>query len=159
MSTAPLPQQRQHPGEGHGKCNPERDARPPMFPNQADPPPQRPWPATSDEGNTVPAPAQKKMAGTGVDENERSATCGGGPAGATITSADDVHRPWTVMVEDGRIVGRYRAEDAHEAGRDATRITLGGAHLDVYEVDARECLPPPVGERVDPVALGWVRVG
>ena len=142
MSTAPLPQQRQHPGEGYAKCNPERDARPPLFPNQSDPPPENPV---------------HQQSGAGVDENERP-VAGGGPAHGTVTSADDVQRPWTVMVDDGRIVGRYRAEDTHEAGRDATRITLGGAQIDVYEVDARECLPPQVGEQVDPLALGWVKV-
>ena len=134
---AGLPQQRQHAGEGAGKCNPERDARPPMFPNQVDPPPQRPWPATSDEGNSVPDPKPQRS--------------------SPIASAEDVKRPWTVLVESGKIVGRYRAEDTHTAGTDATHITLGGAQVDVYEVDGRECQPPQVGELVDPVALGWVR--
>ena len=82
-------------------------------------------------------------------------TCGGPDA----TSADDAQHPWTVLVEDGRVVGRYRAEDTHSAGAEATRITLGGEQMEVYEVDASECTPPKVGEHVDPVALGWVKVG
>ena len=56
MTTTDQPAQRQYPGEGHAKCNPQRDATPPRFPNQADPPPQHPWPSTSDEGNSVPPP-------------------------------------------------------------------------------------------------------
>lgn len=74
-------------------------------------------------------------------------------------SADDTHHPWTVLVEAGRIIGRYQSEDMHSAGCDATRITLGGAQVEVYEVDARRGPPPPVGTQVDPVELGWVGVG
>lgn len=137
MSTTPRPQQRQHPGEGHEKCNPERDARAPMFPNQVDPPPERPWPATSDEGNSVPAPRPQRS--------------------SDVTSADEAPRPWTVVVEGDKIVGRYREQDAHTAGADVARLTSAGAHVDSYEAGA--CPPPQVGERVDPIALGWVKVG
>lgn len=80
-------------------------------------------------------------------------------AAAAHAPADEAGRPWTVLVEHGRVVGRYRAEDAHHAGTDATRINLGGTQVDVYEVDARESLPPAVGEQVDPVRLGWVKAG
>lgn len=139
MATTPPPHQRQHPGEGHGKCNPERDARAPLFPNQADPPPERPWPATSDEGNSVPAPRPQ-------DPPED-------------TSADHAPRSWTVVVEGDKIVGRYDEQEAHTAGADVSRFTSAGAHVDIYEVDVREWQPPRVGERVDPMALGWVKVG
>lgn len=75
MTSTDEPDQRQYPGEGHGKCNPKRDAAPPLFPNQADPPPERPWPATSDEGYTVPPPRiprpphQDKDEGTPKDDD------------------------------------------------------------------------------------------
>jgi hypothetical protein len=67
------PDQRHYPGETGQKCNPERDAAKPLFANQIDPPPERPWPATSDEGYSVPPPrpvttAAKTMAATDVSE-------------------------------------------------------------------------------------------
>lgn len=157
MSTAPLPQQREHPGEGHGKRNPQRDARSPMFPNQEDPPSERPWPATSDEGNTVPAPAQQQERASRMDEIEEP-TAGGGQVNAD-TTASDLQRPWTVLVDTGKVVARYRADDTHVVSRGVTRINLGEATIDVYEVDARNGEPPEVGEPVDPTALGWVRAG
>lgn len=135
--TAGPPQQRQYPGEGAGKCNPERDARPPMFPNQADPPPQRPWPATADEGNSVPAPAVPRPAGD--------------PGG------DDGAQPWTVLVEGGQVVGVYRAQDALRGGIDVTRTRLEDVAM--YEIRVREGQTPRVGETVDPAAAGWARVG
>ncbi len=57
MTTPPKkleePQQDADPRERRDKAAPRTDIRKPMFPNQADPPPQRPYPATSDE----PTPA------------------------------------------------------------------------------------------------------
>jgi hypothetical protein len=76
MSSTNGPDQRHYPGEGHGKCNPERDAAPPLFPNQVDPPPQHPWPATSDEGNTVPPPRMPPP--PHHDKDETTSQDGGG---------------------------------------------------------------------------------
>lgn len=54
------PQQLQDTGERREKCTPPRLDERVLFPNQSDPPPQRPWPATSDEGNSVPPPKRGK---------------------------------------------------------------------------------------------------
>ena len=54
-----LPQQENDPRERRDKAAPPSKDRKPLFPNQQDPPPQRPWPATSDEGNSVPPPAPR----------------------------------------------------------------------------------------------------
>lgn len=62
------PQQRNHPGESGRKCSPNRVEEKPLFANQVDPPPQRPWAATSDEGNTSPPPRPVAPAATDVSE-------------------------------------------------------------------------------------------
>lgn len=46
---SPLPQQEADPRERRDKAAPHQNERKPLFPNQVDPPPQRPYPATSDE--------------------------------------------------------------------------------------------------------------
>ena len=45
----PPPQQEADPRERRDKASPQQSERKPLFPNQVDPPPQRPYPATSDE--------------------------------------------------------------------------------------------------------------
>ena len=57
----------------------------------------------------------------------------------------------------GRVIGRYRAEDAYREGIDVTRMRLDD--VAVYEINAREDQMPGVGETVDPTVLGWVKVG
>jgi hypothetical protein len=67
-------------------------------------------------------------------------------------------RPWTVIVRDGVVVGRYRAEDSYATDAEVNRVSLGDGPVDVYEVDARMPPPPKVGEQVLPEDLQrWTR--
>ena len=68
----------------------------------------------------------------------------------------DDQRPWTVIVRDGVVVGRYRAEDVHVTDTPVTCVSLGDGPVAIYEVDARQAPPPNVGEPVGPeVLLRW----
>lgn len=67
-------------------------------------------------------------------------------------------RPWTVIVRDGRVLNRYRAEETHATEPAAMPSTLCGDDLDVWEVDVHLPEPPAEGEPVDPVALGWTSI-
>lgn len=50
-------------------------------------------------------------------------------------------RPWTVIVRDGHVVARYRAEDSYATDAEVSRVSLGDGPVDIYEADAR--VPPP----------------
>lgn len=65
--------------------------------------------------------------------------------------------PWTVIVRDGLVVARYRAEDSYATDTEVSRVSLGDGPVDIYEVDAH--VPPPnVGELVHPDDLQrWTR--
>jgi hypothetical protein len=68
-------------------------------------------------------------------------------------------RPWTVIVRDGRVVSRYRAEpDRATASAAAMPIAMCNDAADLWEVAAGQPEPPPEGQPVDPVKLGWTCV-
>ncbi len=68
---------------------------------------------------------------------------------------NEAQHPWTVLVEAGKIVGRYQAVDTHPVGCGPTRISLHGVKIQVYQLAATRGPPPPVGTYVDPIRLGW----
>lgn len=68
-------------------------------------------------------------------------------------------RPWTVIVREGIVVGRYRAEDSYATDAEVNHVSLGDGPLEIYEVDARMPLPPPVGEQVSTETIRqWTRM-
>ena len=72
----------------------------------------------------------------------------------------DALRPSLALVQDGRLVGTFSADEAEAADRATVRIALAsGRHVEVYEVDARLPTPPELGTAVDPERLGWTNVG
>jgi hypothetical protein len=78
---------------------------------------------------------------------------------ADIRQNDGVERPAFVLVSNGTVVAHFGPDEAVAAADTAYRMTeRDGHHIDVYEVDRRLPLPPPVGTPVDPLALGWVDV-
>lgn len=71
----------------------------------------------------------------------------------------NVDRAGFVLVEDGTVLALFGANEAQAAADLAYRLTeRDGRHVDVYEVGRGLPPPPPVGERVDPKALGWIDV-
>lgn len=69
---------------------------------------------------------------------------------------DPGRRPWTVIVRDGVVAARYRAEDNYAVDGRVTVASFGDGPVVVFEVDDRMPAPPNVGEPVDPIALGWL---
>jgi hypothetical protein len=68
--------------------------------------------------------------------------------------------PSLVLVQSGAVIGTFGPEETEAADRAVTRHSLAmGRHVDVYEVDAGLPPPPPIGSKVDPALLRWVRVG
>ena len=67
-------------------------------------------------------------------------------------------RPWTVLVRDGLVVARYRAEDSYATDEGVTVASFGNDPVAVFEVDDRLPEPPKVGEPADPVTLRWLQV-
>ena len=66
-------------------------------------------------------------------------------------------RPWTVIVRDGLVVARYRAEDSYATDAEVNHVTLNDGPVDVYEVDA-DIQPPNVGQPVhDEDLQRWTR--
>lgn len=126
------PQQRKYPGEGPQKCNPEQDARAPLFSNAVDPPPQRPWPTTSDEGKSAPHPASP------VDRK--------------------LHTSWMVVVEQNKVVGCFSAHDYRERN-ELMRLTVANSQARIYEAVTTTAHAPAIGASVDPAALGWKQIG
>lgn len=63
-------------------------------------------------------------------------------------------RPWTVIVREGRVFSRYRADQSPPA----IPATLCGAAIDVWECPASHADPPRIGEPVDPMRLGWTSI-
>lgn len=50
-------------------------------------------------------------------------------------------RPWTVIVRDGVVISRYRAEDSYATTAGVNQISFGDQPVDIYEVPAG--VPPP----------------
>jgi hypothetical protein len=73
-------------------------------------------------------------------------------------SQEGDQRPWTVIVRDGRVMTRYRAEETYATTQASIPPSFCGDDLEVWEVDMRLPEPPPEGEPVDPVELGWTSV-
>ena len=78
------------------------------------------------------------------------------PARAPDQDAD--RRPWTVIVRDGRVLNRYRAEETHATAPGAMPASLGADAIEVWEVDPRLPEPPAEGQPVDPRGLTWTQV-
>jgi hypothetical protein len=79
---------------------------------------------------------------------------------ANPTLANDPgRRPWTVVVRDGVVVARYRAEDSYVTDGKVTLTSFGDGPVTVFVVDDRLPEPPNIGEPADPVTLGWLPMG
>ena len=60
---------------------------------------------------------------------------------------DQGQRPWTVIVRDGVVIARYRAEDSYATAAGVNRVSFGNEPVDIYEVPAG--VPPPeIGDHI-----------